>query len=153
VPLAADDSGDVADPRELGNYARIELVDAADIAVRARTADLYASFLAAARALRPALTKEGISRSVRGTLDNDTTGLGDAALAALHEAAAPVELTAPAELVQGLVAQVLSLAQRLHRIALSNPESDRRVGEAATAFDQAVRELRDRLRADLAAMA
>lgn len=97
--------------------------------------DTYAKFLVAARALRPAL------RSAAGT--------SEAALAALRDAAAYIELNAP-ELADRALAAVLDSAERWNELVLSNPATAPVVKEADEEFHHAVRTMRDLMRNDLA---
>ncbi|SMC71372.1 hypothetical protein SAMN05660733_01440 [Lentzea albidocapillata] len=97
--------------------------------------DTYAKFLVAARALRPAL------RSAAGT--------GEAALAALRDAAAYIELNAP-ELADRALAAVLDSGERWAELVLTSPATAPVIKEADEEFHQAVRTMRDLMRNDLA---
>jgi len=95
--------------------------------------DTYAKFLVAARALLPSLR----------------AGTGAAALAALRDAAAYIELNAP-ELADGALAAVLDSGERWAELVLTNPATAPVVKEADEEFHRAVRTLRDLMRNDLA---
>ncbi|WP_090005576.1 hypothetical protein [Lentzea albidocapillata] len=95
--------------------------------------DTYAKFLVAARALRPALR----------------SGTGEAALAALRDAAAYIELNAP-ELADRALAAVLDSGERWAELVLTSPPTAPVIKEADEEFHQAVRAMRDLMRNDLA---
>ncbi|MFS8104541.1 hypothetical protein LFM09_46310 [Lentzea alba] len=95
--------------------------------------DTYAKFLVAARALRPALR----------------SGTTEAALAALRDAAAYIELNAP-ELAEGALTAVLDSGERWAELVLSNPATAPVIKEAEEEFHHAVRTMRDLMRNDLA---
>ncbi|XVV00729.1 hypothetical protein ACQPW3_25270 [Actinosynnema sp. CA-248983] len=89
--------------------------------------DAYAKFLTAARAF-PA---------------------GDAALTSLEDAAAYIELHAPT-IADGPMTATLDAARRLSTLLQGTPGTSPVVLEARTEYQTALRELRDRMRADLA---
>lgn len=94
--------------------------------------DTYAKFLVAARALRPAVRSGG----------------SEAALAALRDAAAYIELNAP-ELADRALTAVLDSGERWAELVLSNPATAPVIKEADEEFHHAVRTMRDLMRNDL----
>ncbi|WP_297551355.1 hypothetical protein [Amycolatopsis sp.] len=101
--------------------------------------DAYKKFVVAARAIGPA---------ARATTDGGDTD-AEPALAAFRDAGAGIDLCSP-ELADGPLPTVLDAGERLLRLALSEPRGSAGLVEAEHDYNEALRQFRELMRADLA---